>query len=599
MSKINKVQLRNYKEGYSLIGLLPILFTLAVVPLIIFAYTDKVSDLEAINFLGSNEFIDVFIYYKSIGVIIAANLTIVIFAISYIGNGISLKRANFYIPTAIYGFFIIVSTLTSKYKDIALKGFAERYEGMVILISYLILLILTYNFVNSEKHLKYITIALAFSGSIICLLGLLQLIGYDFFESEFAKKVLYSLGENQKVVLPYGKYNVYSTLSNSNYVGSYVCLVLPIILFMCFKVNTRAAQIASAIISIALGGILLGSKSRAGFVGLVVIVFLMMIIFRKQLWQRKWIILGAAGVCIALTVVINIAGNGIITEKVVSALKLDVEKKGVTFDLKDIVFKDKSVEIIAPNETLKFNIDSDTLALSDENGEPLAIEVGEEVTMTRKLKFSDSKYKDYNILIDNSTLIINNKGMNLSFLMSDDGFYLVGSGKKLFNRVGHPETVGFAGLETLGSARGYIWSRTIPMLKDTIIIGYGPDTYGIKYPQDDFVGKLRAYNVATINVTKPHNLYLQIAVNTGVMSLLAVLILFGIYITQCIRLYVRKKIDTKKFTHVMGTGLFLGICGYLIAGLFNDSVVTVAPLFWVLLGVGFACNYLVKNEKAG
>ncbi|HHX61128.1 MAG TPA: hypothetical protein GX707_10515 [Epulopiscium sp.] len=36
----------------------------------------------------------------------------------------------------------------------------------------------------------------------------------------------------------------------------------------------------------------------------------------------------------------------------------------------------------------------------------------------------------------------------------------------------------------------------------------------------------------------------------------------------------------------MSIGIFAAICGYLIAGLFNDSVVSVAPVFWILWGLG-------------
>ena len=40
----------------------------------------------------------------------------------------------------------------------------------------------------------------------------------------------------------------------------------------------------------------------------------------------------------------------------------------------------------------------------------------------------------------------------------------------------------------------------------------------------------------------------------------------------------------------MAAGICLGIVGYLLMGLLNDSVVAVAPLFWGMLGVGIALN---------
>ena len=46
----------------------------------------------------------------------------------------------------------------------------------------------------------------------------------------------------------------------------------------------------------------------------------------------------------------------------------------------------------------------------------------------------------------------------------------------------------------------------------------------------------------------------------------------------------------------MGISVMLGIVGYLAAGMFNDSVVSVAPIFWILLGVGAALNTI--NRRA-
>jgi hypothetical protein len=44
---------------------------------------------------------------------------------------------------------------------------------------------------------------------------------------------------------------------------------------------------------------------------------------------------------------------------------------------------------------------------------------------------------------------------------------------------------------------------------------------------------------------------------------------------------------------LIGLGCFTGIVGYLGAGLFNDSVVSVAPVFWVILGAGMRANALL------
>ena len=44
-------------------------------------------------------------------------------------------------------------------------------------------------------------------------------------------------------------------------------------------------------------------------------------------------------------------------------------------------------------------------------------------------------------------------------------------------------------MERLGSGRGYIWSRSIPLIKQAGFMGLGADTYPEYFPQNDFKGK--------------------------------------------------------------------------------------------------------------
>ena len=93
--------------------------------------------------------------------------------------------------------------------------------------------------------------------------------------------------------------------------------------------------------------------------------------------------------------------------------------------------------------------------------------------------------------------------------------------------------------------------------------------------------------------TKPHNLYLQIGVQTGVISLIAYLCFNLIYLIDSIRLYWKRESST--FMDWVGMGIMLSITGYLISGLVNDSTVTMAPVYWCLMGIGLAVNRINAN----
>jgi O-antigen ligase len=96
-------------------------------------------------------------------------------------------------------------------------------------------------------------------------------------------------------------------------------------------------------------------------------------------------------------------------------------------------------------------------------------------------------------------------------------------------------------------------------------------------------------------VDKPHNMYLGAAVGTGMISVIALLALFLLYIVQSFKLYVRAKYDD--FTTFAGAGIFFGVLGFLISAFVDDSSVSVMPLFYGLLGVGVAINMLLASGR--
>ena len=95
-------------------------------------------------------------------------------------------------------------------------------------------------------------------------------------------------------------------------------------------------------------------------------------------------------------------------------------------------------------------------------------------------------------------------------------------------------------------------------------------------------------------ISKAHNLLLQIGINNGIIALLAFLCLIIAYIVDSIKLYALKEKYTE--TQLLGGILFLSILGYLVTGMFNDSVICVAPILWVVLGAGGAVNLINRRS---
>ena len=170
-------------------------------------------------------------------------------------------------------------------------------------------------------------------------------------------------------------------------------------------------------------------------------------------------------------------------------------------------------------------------------------------------------------------------------------FAMLGVGLRYINGVGKPdmlhyvESFGMEGHYDFASNRGYIWSRTFPLLKRALLLGVGQDNFAYAFPNDDYVGKVNCGFNEQI-VTKPHNMYLQIWVQDGLPALLAFLALYLLLFGRTIRKCFKK--GKWNHSHKISLAFLCGVSGYFVAGLANDSSICVAPVFWVLFGVAFA-----------
>ena len=131
----------------------------------------------------------------------------------------------------------------------------------------------------------------------------------------------------------------------------------------------------------------------------------------------------------------------------------------------------------------------------------------------------------------------------------------------------------------LASKRGYIWSRSIPLMFNNILIGKGAETFVYQFPQNDFLGKLQVMKKTNQVIQKPHNMYLQIAINFGFLTLI-------IFMFILIRYYYKSFIKDKK--DLLNLAIIFSLLAYLIAGLFNDTIIINNLIFWMLFAIGFS-----------
>ena len=254
--------------------------------------------------------------------------------------------------------------------------------------------------------------------------------------------------------------------------------------------------------------------------------------------------------------------------------------------------------------TLAVMIDGSGLSFYDDQGEPIELALIEDGNNYYRLldeRFHNYVKTGYELKDDDLYVVLVTDKTTWRFhYVSGEGFKYVtpvstSSDPKEVS-IGPIPSIGFEGNYRFGSQRGLIWSRTLPLLKSRILLGSGPDTFCFVFPQEDYAAKYTYYNNINTIVDKPHNIYLLNAVNTGCISMLAFIAMIGWVLVDCLRHSCRMR-GLRPLAEYVGSGIFLGIAAFAVVGLFNDTTVSVSPLFWSMMGMGYACNRIVEEAE--
>lgn len=592
----------------------PLFFTAVIIMITRMAAYER--PMELFFWSGGNpQLTDFFSYYKMGAILVCTVLALVLLLYRIFIQSFYVKRSYAYLPMIVYAVFVLLSYLFATYKRFALWGWNDRFEGTLVLLSYMAMLFYVINTINSEKNVRILIYVLAATSAFLGLLGLSQALDHDFFRTPIGKKLItptWFWDQLDSLNFTFQNKEIYQTVYNINYVSFYLTLLIPLfgLLFIRSVMLGKDEPLYKKILWGALFTLLLynliGSASSGGLMGMAFVVIIAIIVLNKKIihWSKPVIML----LIITLAVggasyqrwsqELSNAIGGFADEQTTRA----VEANNIHHKLDYIVTEDNDIVLGYNGDDLIFSTypdDPSAVTISDSNGTNLpATRIKEDDPIFR---IDDARYDWINVrpAIDenkNNYVVLITDGHEWPFRITEDGpKYRTGTGQ--FIDLIKVPAVGWEDNQSFGSGRGYIWSRTIPMLKDTVLLGHGADTYCIYYPHYDYVGK---YNSGTFSsninviVDKPHNMYFGSIVGTGGISVLALLALWGIYIVQSFRIYRKERYSN--FLSYAGAGIFLGICGFLVSGLVNDSSVSVMPMFYGLLGTGISINMMLNKQ---
>lgn len=566
---------------------------LTIVPLIVYVYAYS-SGLAQFNWNPTNDMsIDFFLFYKSVAITLIGAAMCILLLYRYRSKQKEFKLCYEFIPIVAYAGFTFLSSIFSEYRYFSFHGASEVFETLWVLLSYCVITFYAYQFVNTFEELdcvmKWLTVGLA----IMLALGVGQAVGHDFFVTDIGRALI--TGGNGKVDLTFEKGRVFLSVYNPNYVASYFSLMIPVEIALLIKNKKWYCRAVYAVMLVASLVCLLASGNRSGIAAFAVTCVLVIVLFYQKI-LKAWKYILPAVVAVAIVFTLFLSKNDLIIEKFVrlfsasdvpeDAISQIVTEGDIAITYQGEVFH-TGYGVTEEGDIHVFMHDDDNQDIDsalDEASYTYVVEDG---------RFPGFSVQAVN-LNEELALGVNADNKIWYFKKGEDDTYYYYNVFGRWDKINNAPRVATQFLEKKFEERGTIWSKTIPMLKNCILFGTGADTYTVTYPQDDYVDKVYDGSATALDV-KPHCFYLQVATQSGIPAIIAVVVFYVWYFITCLKLY--RKASYQDGLEIIGAGLMCATFTYMVISFLNDSTVSVAPIFWIMMGLGISVNEMVKKKN--
>lgn len=593
------------EKKYPLGLLLPLIMILAVIPLIVRLHLYDTGLSQFDWFSGRTTTMDFFLYFKMIWLHITNCCIIFILAFLFLTEEKQPVWNKILIPLIIYAVIALLSAFLSKYSHFSFHGIYEQFEPVWVLLGYVLIVYYAFFILRSTAAVKRTMNYLTGGVAIMCLIGLSQAFSHDFFNTALGRALMIpSKYRHMELQFKFPKGQAYLTLYNPNYVGLYVALLVPVLLALLLSAKKLWQRLLYIALILGLLLTLFASQSRAGIIALIPSLLVMLLCMRKKFLKNwKLGIIGIVAIMVTF-IIVNILNDNVLIHRMASMFNTEKE----TYALEQILTNKDNVTITYKGNELVIQAtqdsqEKDVFVLTDQNRNPVICKATTTAQNTEstwlvedeRFPFTISSlratdFQGFSVIIDDYTWYFSNL-----MKKNDTSYYAAGGGASLMKLTEQTGSIQY--LEEhyhLANKRGYIWARTLPLLKKYFWFGSGPDTFLIAFPNNDLVGLYNSGHTGEL-ISKPHCMYLQIAVQTGVPSLIAFLIFFGWYIISSLRIYWKE--DYEGYLPKLGVACLVSVIAFLILGLTNDSTVSVTPIFFALTGMGLGINHALKHGE--
>ncbi len=607
--------IRKERKGYvgALYRMLPVALLVAVVPLLMGQFEHETGLTKYPWFGGGEVDYDFFLGWKSFVLTMLAFVMAGCIVVRLWKEKRKISFGKILLPLLGYGVLAFFSACASVNKTFSFSGGYEHFETVWVLLSYVLVVYYAFLYAQTELELQVVADAICLCGTVIGILASLQGIGLDLFVTkpflrlittkEFLDGMGAEMGSNFSVN------TAVATLYNPNYMGVFGSMMIPFLLMMLLFEKNKWRRIWHVGNVVLVMVALLSSRSRAGLIAAIAALCVALVFAFHKILKWWFLTIPAVNFLVVLVLLVNAYNDNIIFDRLKNIFAPDnvVVAEEVAED-GTVIRKTGLTELYTTKDGVVFTYNEVTRTVAlyvgdgvfgfyaeDENGAPVELIANEDVTEFSFEHPALAAVKLSPVFVgDEMGFRIRAEGdWNFIYNESKKKYqYYNGYGKESDMRMA--ESFGFANRQRTFSGRGFIWSRTLPLLKDHVVLGSGPDTFVLEYPQTDYL-MMQKNGFGGQLMTKPHSWYLQVGVQTGVLSLVCLLGFYVWYAIWCIRLYAFRKLRTQ--TEAFGMAAFIGSIGFMISGISNDSMVVTSPVFWGMIALGVASNFMVKNSR--
>lgn len=613
---MKKTELQGYRKNF--IKFMSVF--MAIFPWITYIYVAKYDAMETALYGGYNGIlIDFFIHSKEVVLLMVAVISVLWFfgerfLPEKVDNNVPLLKGRNKWLFILIGVFVagaVVSTMFAKHQKSAFWGAPAIGEGLWTLLAYLVLILMTYNYFANDYGIETIKKAIMALCGISTVLTIIEWFYKPLLEIGLVQKLVAS-AEYSEIVSSMKADRFADAISltfyNPGYFGGFVCLLVPFALLFALMAKDAKERVLCVIAFLGtLFGVIASGTTTALYVAiveviLVVFAYIFLSTTKKQAWGFGIGVLIIA--MFALVLVGEITGN--------TFLNIVSNEDSVTesdwddcFEIKDIQLLDNKIQITGEEKVLEISYEKGKFVFRNEKGVVL-----KQVRTEKGVSFEEEGYE--NLLVSGANVAGQVEGVvkcvmvdagyqgTIDFFLLEDGtFSGVGQGGSIVKDIGDagtPESLKkYYGMFT---GRGYAWINSLPILKETLLIGKGPGNFAYYFKHFDYVGMLTTHKTSKQMIDKPHSAYLQYVMEVGLPAAIAFFGIFAGILFNAVKVVWKKKAEKQLLENsVFHIGAMVSIIGFLLCSMINDSMITVTPIACMIAGALLASCYKVEQVK--